>query len=644
MAFIALLIFSFLFGNINSDNEWIIQNAKSVICLSNETGLDFYTISANDNNLMVRSEDAYGIESFNYYDFENNFDDLNVGAILGGVYSENIIIFYEKYLQILNDKKIISKKYEIEPGLFRTTLKNISSSFVYMSTDYKIVKINVEKKDNTYEIKKETKIIFDDASKIKRISCDVSKDGRFYICSYFNEQNYEITLFSKDLAILDKKSYSSGITNPGNYFNKIIFLKDNYKLVSFNSENSYDVRLRHLEIKDNKINIIKIYKEKNKEVEYIDITGTQIDGSYLNNDIISLDNDEIFQVYMGNNNEIWLSKFQFYNNDKILTVKTKTLEGLAKEGNNIHLSKRNNGIVIDFFSESKIKFLQIGHVKTSTQNITDNNNFKINNYEVQSILQTKIIAEIEFISYDFSFLRLQENSLLTKGSIIYPENDIFQIMKYRTNYKNEYIYFQTKLIYEFPSNNAFHKFPIDEPSDPVETKIISLGNKGFISFNLTSCDNNYYYLEDSNICTSLRPEGYYFDKEKNVFIKCHNNCAKCLNYSNDDSNMQCLECKSGFFYNEKTFNCAPLHNYEPKTINIELVNNGFFWVFLVIFIIAIIIGILIVCQDKFCGKCLRANQISIEDLDEGDKILEMGDQSNESEKDNFSNNSKKNIN
>ena len=72
MSLILLLIFSFLFGNIISNNEWVIQNAKSVICLSNQTRLDFYTISFNDTNLMIRSEDAYGSESFNYYDFEKN--------------------------------------------------------------------------------------------------------------------------------------------------------------------------------------------------------------------------------------------------------------------------------------------------------------------------------------------------------------------------------------------------------------------------------------------------------------------------------------------------------------------------------------------------------------------------------------------
>ena len=643
MSLILLLIFSFLFGNIISNNEWVIQNAKSVICLSNQTGLNFYTISSNDTNLMIRSEDAYGSESFNYYDFEkNNFDNLYIGCMFGGFYSENIIIFYQKYLQILDDKKIISKRYEIEPGFFRTTLKNISSSFVYISTNYKIVKINIENKDNTYEIKSESKIIFDDSSKIKRISCDISKDGEFYICSYFNDKNYEISLFSKELSKLDTKSYSSGINAPENYFNKIIFLKDNYKMISINSENIYEVRLRHLEIKDNKINIIKIYKEKNKEVEYLDINGTQLDGSYLNNDIISLDNDEIFKIYM-KNEKTWLSKFQFYDDDKILTVKTEILEGLVKEGNNTHLSKRNNGIVIDFFNESKIDFLQIGHVKTSAKNITNKNNFKITNYEVQSILKTEIIAEIEYISYDFSLLNIQENYILKRGSDIYPEDDIFQIMKYKTN-TNQDIYFQTRLIYEFPSKKDFQIFPSDETNYPEETKIISLGNKGLISFNITSCENNFYYVEDSNICTSFRPEGYYFDNEKNMFIKCHSNCAKCLNYSNNDNNMQCLECKSGFFYNEKTFNCAPLHNYTPKTINIELVNNGFFWVFLVIFIIAIILGILIIFQDKIFRKCLRVNQINIEGLEEEKKLLsEMGDKSDEIEKDISDNNSKNNI-
>ena len=143
MSLIIQLIFTFLFTNIISNNEWVIQNAKSVICLSNQTGLNFYTISSNDTNLMIRSENAYGSESFNYYDFEkNNFDDYYIGCMFGGTYSENILIFYEKYLQILDDKKIISKRYEIEPGFFRTTLKNISSSFVYISTDYKLMKIN----------------------------------------------------------------------------------------------------------------------------------------------------------------------------------------------------------------------------------------------------------------------------------------------------------------------------------------------------------------------------------------------------------------------------------------------------------------------------------------------------------------------
>ena len=37
MSLIIQLIFTFLFTNIISNNEWVIQNAKSVICLSNET-------------------------------------------------------------------------------------------------------------------------------------------------------------------------------------------------------------------------------------------------------------------------------------------------------------------------------------------------------------------------------------------------------------------------------------------------------------------------------------------------------------------------------------------------------------------------------------------------------------------------------
>ena len=616
-----LIFFYLLLDNVISDNNWIIENAKSVILVSNETKMDLFIISVNESNLMIKREDAYGRIEQNIYDFNNDFDDLTINAILYGNYSEKLILFYDKYFQIYNDQKLINKKYEIPSGFFRTTLKVMQSFILFISSDFKLVQIKIEEKDNNdFIITKESKSVFADSLNINSIFCDVSKDGKYYICSYFSSENIELALFSEKLTLISTKKLNTGVTNAKNHFNKILFLKDNYKIVAINAENNDDIRLHYLEIQKNKINLIKLNKEKNKEDEYIDIKETQLDNSYLYNDIVILENDEIFKFFM--KDDIFLmSKIQFYKDNKLLTIRTKNYPNYINKASNIHLLRKNNGIIIYFNNGTHFQFLRIGHINTNINNFINNNDFKISNYEIQSILQTKQFVEVESIPENFSFIKAIENTFLVKGSIIYPEEDTIKIISYITNNRFENLYLQTKLIYEFPSDSNIQIFPTDEIDYPPETKIISFGNKGYLSFKIDSCNNGHYYINNTEICTSIRPTGYYFDNNKNVFAQCHNNCAECLTFSDDDSNMKCLQCKSGYIYNESTFNCAAIKNYVPKTVSIELVNNAFFWVFLVVMIIAIIISFLIVCQDKVCKKCKKVNSITVEDIGENSGLL-----------------------
>ena len=616
-----LIFFYLLLDNVISDNNWIIENAKSVILVSNETKMDLFIISVNESNLMIKREDAYGRIEQNIYDFNYNFDDQTINAILYGNYSEKLILFYDKYFQIYNDQKLINKKYEIPSGFFRTTLKVMQSFILFISSDFKLVQIKIEEKDNNdFIITKESKSVFSDSLNINSIFCDVSKDGKYYICSYFSSENIELALFSEKLTLISTKKLNTGVTNAKNHFNKILFLKDNYKIVAINAENNDDIRLHYLEIQKNKINLIKLNKEKNKEDEYIDIKETQLDNSYLYNDIVILENDEIFKFFM--KDDIFLmSKIQFYKDNKLLTIRTKNYPNYINKASNIHLLRKNNGIIIYFNNGTHFQFLRIGHINTNINNFINNNDFKISNYEIQSILQTKQFVEVESIPENFSFIKAIENTFLVKGSIIYPEEDTIKIISYITNNRFENLYLQTKLIYEFPSDSNIQIFPTDEIDYPPETKIISFGNKGYLSFKIDSCNNGHYYINNTEICTSIRPTGYYFDNNKNIFAQCHNNCAECLTFSDDDSNMKCLQCKSGYIYNESTFNCAAIKNYVPKTVSIELVNNAFFWVFLVVMIIAIIISFLIVCQDKVCKKCKKVNSITVEDIGENSGLL-----------------------
>lgn len=631
---ILLIFFSSLFDNIKSQNDWVIQDATSVISLPNEKNLDLNIISANNNKIMLTRNSANGEKKQYSFDFENKFEDLNINAKVGGIYSEKIIIFYEKYLQVITEENLISKKFEIEPGFFRTTLKNVSFSYFYISTDYKLVKINVEEKTKSnFVVNQESKKIFDGTPEIYSISCDNSKNGEFYICSYFIDGKIEIYLFSREMALLNKRTFQTTVDKPKDYFNKIFFLKDNYKLISINAENNLIIRLRYLEIKNNNINTIKLNEEKNKAVEFIDLRQTLLDSSYLYNDLVALGNDEIFKVYMKDKKFI-LSKIQFYSNN-ILTVKTKEYDNMYNTASNVHLNKRNNGIIFDFINQNSFQFLQIGHIQPSVTYITSNDNFKLNNYEVQSLLKTKQFAEIESIPDNFTLIRSQENALLSRDSIIYPENEIFQLISYKKTTEEKYLYLQTKLIYEFPTDAKSQIFPSDETNYPQETKIISLGNKGIISFKIISCSNTFYNIENTDVCSKVRPEGYYFDHDKNMFLKCHNNCAECIIFSKDDSNMQCLTCKSGYIYNEFTFNCIPIQNYSPKTISIELINNGYFWVFLVIGIMALFIAILVLWQDIFFKKCLKSD---FEKNNRTIRIMELDNTINDNESSNSSNN------
>jgi hypothetical protein len=66
---------------------------------------------------------------------------------------------------------------------------------------------------------------------------------------------------------------------------------------------------------------------------------------------------------------------------------------------------------------------------------------------------------------------------------------------------------------------------------------------------LTCGEGTYYNIDNSNEITQyLIGENYYFDSNKQAFIKCHSRCKKCSKEYNKTS-MQCDEC----IYNDKYF-------------------------------------------------------------------------------------------
>ena len=71
------------------------------------------------------------------------------------------------------------------------------------------------------------------------------------------------------------------------------------------------------------------------------------------------------------------------------------------------------------------------------------------------------------------------------------------------------------------------------------------------------CKENYYFLENSTSCYNKDnyPNGYYFNKEKNMFMACHVNCKTCSEGPISNNKMNCDACKEDYVYDEKLKNC-----------------------------------------------------------------------------------------
>ena len=100
-----------------------------------------------------------------------------------------------------------------------------------------------------------------------------------------------------------------------------------------------------------------------------------------------------------------------------------------------------------------------------------------------------------------------------------------------------------------------------------------------------SCLDGYYFVENSQNCFKKPPNGYYFNKEKEVFSKCYDYCSKCteapkINNKGEVTNMNCDLCDEvkGYYLIAGTKNCEDKNKvYEknncPKEKPISKNNN-----------------------------------------------------------------------
>ena len=101
------------------------------------------------------------------------------------------------------------------------------------------------------------------------------------------------------------------------------------------------------------------------------------------------------------------------------------------------------------------------------------------------------------------------------------------------------------------------------------------------NMNCETCIDNYYITEDTNSCYNLIPNNYYLDGI--ILRRCHPKCLKCSIGSKDD-------CIVNYSSESPT-------NDDPSQIESHLERKAtwFFFVFLIILILAFFCALFIVC-------------------------------------------------
>ena len=451
---------------------------------------------------------------------------------------------------------------------YRRTFKKAGSYYYFMyldNTDQKtlyIQKILFTISDNTpsAEIVKSSrnvKIGFQ-----SMISCDFTKDNNYFLCAYFseNELKVKISVFNTELNEIYTKEYEK-VENfdDADNFIKIVYLKDSSDFIVMNSENDQITRLRYFNYKYNTITD-KLAAITKSSYTYLNIANTQSHKFNGFNDIIAVDSDKVVKVF-GNRsgNDITITVIQFYENDSKMTIKIYKM--INNNGFNYldqtRISLLKNSFIICLTGDktgfkrpgySFINFPNSTDISLTQRNIVINQLISLENKLYSTQLKLRILS----IPKDFIFIN-KLNSIVKNVNDELELNDELILRQYRVN-EGEYILdyeaiargtdsgYETKL--KYPSNSIIN-----------DNDILLEGRHGKIKINLKDCLSGYYHLEnDMNLCTNIKPKGYYIDEETRTYRACPYPCEEC-NQPINDTYMNCLSCKQNYYLTEDTYSC-----------------------------------------------------------------------------------------
>ena len=536
------------------------------------------------------------------------------------------------------------------------------------------------------------------------ISCDLTEDKENIICIYISEDLFfYISVYNKKLTLLlnDKKeSWNGQIMN---YFMKIVYFKDNSKFIIINSHDDYITRLRYFKYVNNEL-ISQLSPLIDSYNQYLDVDETQLDGYHFSNDIIAVDSDKIFKIYTSDD-RIILTIFQFYGYE-LLHIKIYNMKGFSIYGfkyfSNPRIAMFRDSLLICLKTVCNNKettgFLFLNY-PTSKDIILKENIIKIKDLISieNNIFSLNIKLRILQIPKDFIFLSKFKSQEIKEDEDLEIDDELI-LRQYRINGGPYILKYEGISIGDDLKFSSSKIYPKGKESPPGSDILIE-GRHGKIEINFDHCLYNYSRLDyDLNICTDVKPKGYYLDENENIFKacespckecygakinythmncktckenynitydtnscynyvpdhyyldedifkRCHPRCLKCFNGSEDDNNMNCLECiyEENIFYRRDTHNCIfPDESKEFQKIVVQ--SSKFLYIFLIIFTISIVctgINLCFLCCKEKHNANNNANNNNNNDAN-NNKYIPLLDEDNDSEKNNKNNNKKNN--
>ena len=597
------LFVSFLLKNIFTENQFIFHPVYEGTL--SQHGTYIRPITSEDGNLyIITGEDVpkysirnryiikYNINSGNFVEqikYKSNYGFWRGEATVAGDNSEYLIMStfgadedegHSFEFFNLQKSKLFQTEYKVYG--YRRTLRKAGSYYyyIYLDPDNKKemiinkIKLIYNYGDDfpSYEIIQSTNIIkalYYQAM----VSCDFTKNNNYILCAYFSEEyKFSLSLFNSNLNLLQTKILErlTNITECLDNLIKIVYFKDNAKFVIMNSEDKYITRFRYFSYTSNNLKneLLSIISRP-----YLDIEETQISDHDGSNDIVTDGSNRIIKISSTDITTIIITIIQFYENDSYFSIKIYNMynnNGFTLYSQPRIAMFRNSFIVC--MSALKDDLYRGGYFFINFPNSTDTT-LSSNIIKLQNLISIEnnlfsLNKKFKVISIpkDFIFINTL-NSLEIKNNDVLDISNELKLKQYRIKEGTFILKYEGIAV---GTDSGYRYMKIYPENKIVKTQEVYIeGRQGSIKINFNDCLDGYYKLDyDLNLCTNVKPKGYYLDKVNKIYKACSTPCSECSGPKISENNMNCLECINNFYMTEDTNSC-----YNKVIDNYYLDNN-----------------------------------------------------------------------